>query len=375
MRVSGWGYIAFLAFAAAVFGEDGQKLIRVDHYVSVRSIAPAMDGQIAQIYVREVALGSVLRRPPSVDQVVLFVHGAGTPAEVAFDVPFQDYSLMAYLAREGFDVFAMDMTGYGRSTRPTPMNDACNLSAEQQKTLIPSVLAAPCSPVYTQAITTMGSDWNDIGSVVDYLLAKRHVKRVSLIGWSQGAPRAGGYASQHPEKVSKLVLLAPAYNRTSPTEAREQRSTSAAAFNIQSHDDFMANWTRQIGCPDQYDAGASDAVWSAMLESDPVGSTWETGVRRAPQVPTWGWNSSVVAKMRTPLLAIAPAHDKQALPERVRELHTDFGATQKVLLDLACSSHNALWEKNHLMLFRASLEWLKKGTVNGTEQGVVRLGY
>ena len=55
--------------------------------------------------------------------MVLFVHGAGTPAEVAFDVPHQDYSWMAYLAQAGFDVFSMDMTGYGRSTRPPAMND------------------------------------------------------------------------------------------------------------------------------------------------------------------------------------------------------------------------------------------------------------
>ena len=72
------------------------------------------------------------------DRVVLFVHGAGTPAEVAFDVPYQDYSWMAYLAHAGFDVFSMDMTGYGRSSRPTPMNDPCNLSREQQKAFIPS---------------------------------------------------------------------------------------------------------------------------------------------------------------------------------------------------------------------------------------------
>ena len=45
-----------------------------------------------------------------------------------------------------------------------------------------------------------------------------------------------------------------------------------------------------------------------------------------------------------------------------------------MLIDLACSSHNAMWEKNHLMLFQASLEWLTKGTVNGMESGTVRLG-
>ena len=48
---------------------------------------------------------------------------------------------------------------------------------------------------------------------------------------------------------------------------------------------------------------------------------------------------------------------------------------QKVFIDLACSSHNAMWEKNHMLLFRASLEWLQSGTVNGMKAGTLRLGY
>ena len=32
-------------------------------------------------------------------------------------------------------------------------------------------------------------------------------------------------------------------------------------------------------------------------------------------------------------------------------------------------------EKNHTTLFKASLEWLEKGSVNGSSSGVVRLGY
>jgi hypothetical protein len=34
-----------------------------------------------------------------------------------------------------------------------------------------------------------------------------------------------------------------------------------------------------------------------------------------------------------------------------------------------------MWESNRLLLFRASLEWLTAGTVEGMTQGVVRLGY
>lgn len=362
--------------ACLSFGDDGNRLLTVDHYVRVRSTVPAIAGQTTQIYVREVVRpGIALRQESLGDKVVLFVHGAGTPAEVAFDAPYQDYSWMRYLAQAGFDVFAMDMTGYGRSTRPNAMNDPCNLTEKQQLTFVPALLAAPCKASLAQPMTTLASDWNDIGAVVDRLLALRHVPKLSMIAWSLGGPRAGGYAAQHPQKVQKLVLLAPAYNRNFTPNAAAQAQNTPSAMTTQSHAEFAENWDRQVGCPAQYDPAASDAVWSSMMESDPVGATWGTGVRRAPQVASRGWTQAMVGQTNIPTLAVSGAHDKQVPPERVREFYADLGSTQKVFIDLACSSHNAMWEKNHLLLFRASLEWLEKGTVNGMEQGMIRLGY
>jgi pimeloyl-ACP methyl ester carboxylesterase len=224
-------------------------------------------------------------------------------------------------------------------------------------------------------MTTIASDWNDIGAVVDHVRRLRHVERVSLIGWSLGGPRAAGYASRNPEKVQSIVLLSPAYGRAGRAEPPAQTPARGAAFNTQSLDEFNANWDRQTGCADQVDPGARKAVWSQMLASDPAGATWGSGVRRAPQVTSWGWNAAVANKLMTPALLVSPALDKQVLPERVRELYADLGAPSKVLVDLACSSHNALWERNHLLLFQASLEWLTKHSVNGTKDAVVRLGY
>src|ERR1700728_1734871 len=218
-------YIVVLVFlmTASSYADDGERLLSVDHYVRVHSTVPAIAGQTTQIYVREVVrAGTALREAGSADRVVLFVHGAGTPAEVAFDVPFEDYSWMGYLPHAGFDVFSMDMTGYGRSTRPAAMNDPCNLSREQQLLFVPALITASCAATYGQQMTTLASDWNDISAVVDHLLALRHVDRVAMVAWSLGGPRAAGYAAQHPEKVRKLVLLAPAYNRDSAASAPAQ---------------------------------------------------------------------------------------------------------------------------------------------------------
>jgi pimeloyl-ACP methyl ester carboxylesterase len=363
-------------FAVVSFAEDSNQLLTIDHYVRVKSTVPSISGQTTQIYVRErTKAATALRTSNLADRVVLFVHGAGTPAEVAFDVPYGDYSWMGFLANAGFDVFSMDMTGYGRSARPASMNDPCNLAQDQQKTFVPGFIPAVCTPSYPRNVTTIASDWNDIDAVVDYIRTARHVDRVSLLAWSLGGPRAGGYTARHADKVQRLVLLAPAYQRTGPTEAPATVPAEGTAMDTQSRDEFIANWDRQVGCADQYDPATAESVWSKMLESDPVGATWGPGVRRAPRVTTWGWNQSIVSKSQTPTLMIAGVHDKQVNPDRVRELYSDLGARQKVFVDLACSSHNAMWEKNHNLLFRASLEWLTKGTVNGSQEGMLRLGY
>jgi pimeloyl-ACP methyl ester carboxylesterase len=308
-----------------------------------------------------------LRGATPADRVALFIHGAGTPAEVAFDVSYQDYSWMDFLARAGSDVFSVDMTGYGRSTRPETMNNPCNLSKEQQAAFVPSLIPSLCDVPNPRPITTIASDWDDVDAAVSHIRALRHVDKLNLLGWSQGGPRAGGYAARHPDKILKLVLLAPAYNRAMSLD-EPKSSFSGSPMNTQSRADFIANWDRQVGCADQYDPVASDAVWSKLVESDPVGATWGTGVRRAPSVPTWGWNNSVVAKMRAPTLMISGIHDKQVSPDRVRELYSDLGSSKKVFIDLACSSHNAMWEKKHLLLFKASLEWLTSTTVNGNQR-------
>jgi pimeloyl-ACP methyl ester carboxylesterase len=358
--------------AAPVFAGD---LATIDHYVQVKSMVPAIEGQMTQIYVREVtAPGTVLRGTPLDNRVVLFIHGAGTPAEVAFDAPAAGYSWMKHLAAAGFDVFSMDMTGYGRSTRPTPMNDPCNLSESDRAGLTPGSAPAPCKPSYGSRLTTIESDWHDIDAVVDHLRSLRGVDTVSLFGWSLGGPRAGGYTARHPEKVNNLVLLAPAYQGDGGAKPAKVPA-DGAVMSKQSRADFDAGWNRQVGCPGQYERAVSDAVWSAMLESDPVGATWGTGVRRAPLVTSWGFGNEVVTKMKTPALLFVGVHDVQVPIGRVEALYNDLGSEQKVFVDLACSSHNAMWETNRLLMFDASVEWLTSGTLQGKTSGAFKLGY
>lgn len=56
---------------------------------------------------RQVSQGAISEDTDVDGKIVLFIHGAGTPAEVGFDVPVPGYSWMGYLAERGMHVFSM----------------------------------------------------------------------------------------------------------------------------------------------------------------------------------------------------------------------------------------------------------------------------
>ena len=143
-----------------------------------------------------------------------------------------------------------------------------------------------------------------------------------------------------------------------------------------SHDEFIANWDRQAPCAGQYDPATASAIWTGMLQSDPFCASWNPAARRAPiSSSQWGWTSARVNAMTTPTLMVSGVNDKQVDPQRVRDFYADLGSPQKVFISLACSSHNAMWEKNRKLLFQATVEWLTTGPVDGTDNGMLRKGY
>ena len=74
MRVSGLmaaGTVLLLASSAAA--QNG--IASNDHYVNVVSTAPSEKGQTVKLYLRERVKGT-----PDPNKLVLFIHGAGTPA-------------------------------------------------------------------------------------------------------------------------------------------------------------------------------------------------------------------------------------------------------------------------------------------------------
>ena len=57
------------------------------------------------------------------ERTLLFVHGSTYPAHTGFDIPLGGQSWMEFIASRGYDVYCLDVRGYGRSTRPKAMDE------------------------------------------------------------------------------------------------------------------------------------------------------------------------------------------------------------------------------------------------------------
>ncbi|HTZ40988.1 MAG TPA: alpha/beta hydrolase [Syntrophales bacterium] len=128
-----------------------------------------------RLYVWEKYAGS-----PSGKPVVVLCHGSATAGKESFDLQVKgkpSYSLMDVLAQAGFDVFAPDVRGFGRSTHPQGL------------------------------MTTMEASL-DLNAVVDYILKERKVAKVYLLGWSWGTQYGGMFVMAQPGKVEKYVSYA-----------------------------------------------------------------------------------------------------------------------------------------------------------------------
>jgi pimeloyl-ACP methyl ester carboxylesterase len=348
--------ILVLLSSASFAKGDNNPVLRIDHYVPHVSTVPAIQGEEVQLYVREKVLAGVAKTFSSIKKtgkVVLMVHGATVPSALAYDFPAEGYSWMEYLAKAGFDTFALELTGYGFSPRPWPMDDFCNLDAANQ----------------SYRLTSADSDWDDINAAVEYIKMIRGVDKVSLIGWSQGGPRAGGYAVKYPEKVDKLILLAPL--GTIPKPAGDP-PYSGPAFTITTYDSpwgLNNRWGAEEACPGQRDQAIYDMFLDAWLETDPEGATWGPGMGRAASGAAY-WDASGV---QAPTLIMVGLKD--GLRFMGQSVFNEVSNDNKVFMTIDCTTHYAIFERSHEYLFKASKDWLLHQSIMGINNGTLNVDF
>ena len=341
-------------------------LMTIDRYVEHISTVPAIAGKPVKLFVREKVESSATTAP-----VVLMVHGGYCPGTMAFDFGYKDYSWMSALARAGFDVFALDMTGYGYSSRPL-MDDVRYLSEADQKFLIPDMLPDARPSAYPSNLVTSDSETDDIAAVVDFICDLRAVDRINLIGWSGGGIRSGTYTVRNPEKVERLVIFASSnFVADSPSISPAEVPGPGVALSIQTRAVGEGErWLPNVRCDGQLEEGLFDLIWADSMKTDEIGASWGEGCLRAPGRTYWGWNAVNAVTIKVPTLVMVGEYDR--LFDSNIALFEALGASNKTFLAIDCASHFMAWEMQRHVLHKASQEWLGSGTLNGCSTGTFR---
>ena len=250
---------------------------------------------------------------------------------------------MDYIATRGYDVYLLDLRGYGKSTRPKEMSEK-----------------PEANPPIVRTVTAV----QDVSSVVEFILQRRNIPRLNLLGWSWGTTIMATYTTQNTNKVERLVLYAPQWIRTTATLI-QPGTGPLPAYRVVRKDQARDRWLNGVaeekkatlipsGWLDQW----ADATWA----TDPEGAKMNPPILRAPngtlQDTAEYWSSGKPyydpAKITVPTLVIGaewdadnPAYMRQALFPLLKN------SPGKRYVELAEGTHTIIMEKNRLKLFEA----------------------
>jgi pimeloyl-ACP methyl ester carboxylesterase len=329
--------LAAAAFAVTVATAASAQSPRiVMEEMMVKSADPGIE-----IYVRNKRPADMASFRP--ERTVLFVHGSTYPAHTAFDLKLDGMSWMDYIAARGYDVYLLDLRGYGKSTRPKEMDD---------------------KPEANPALTRGETAVKDISAVVDFILARRSIPRLNLLGWSWGTTLMSTYTTQNPQKVERLALYAPQWIRTTPSLVQAGVGPIGAYRSV-TREQAQQRWLN--GVPEDKKANLIPAGWfdtwaDATWATDPVGAKANPPVLRAPNgtvqdtADYWAAGKAYYdpAKITVPVLLVMAEWDRDTPAYMAQTLFPLLvNSPGKRFVQLAEGTHTIVMEKNRMKLFQA----------------------
>jgi pimeloyl-ACP methyl ester carboxylesterase len=248
-------------------------------------------------------------------KVALLVHGGTWSGRPDFDLQIRDYSLMDFLAAHGYDVWAIDIHGYGHSDRTDKDWSGAQPAAA------------------------------DIGAAVQYISKLRGLGKIDLLGWSAGTLRAGLYAMQHPERVQKLILYAPTWKGSA--EYREQ-----IRRKIENGGKPLAQYRDNTETAARSDFVAGELATRPQFDEDVVAFYAREALRTDPQSPNAFVdyvNFPILDPLRitVPTMIIFGEYDYFAKQEDLVPFFSQLQTWDKRLVILPHAGHALMLERDH----------------------------
>jgi pimeloyl-ACP methyl ester carboxylesterase len=333
--------VALLAGGCGAIAPQGQALVTEEFMI------PGADPGV-QLYVRN-------KRPRdlttiNLDNIVLFIHGATYPSETSFDLQLDGMSWMDYIASRGYDVYLMDVRGYGKSSRPAEMDQP-----------------ADRTPPLVRTETAV----RDFGTAVDFVLKRRSVSKLNVLGWSWGTTVAAAYTTKNNEKVNRLVLYAPQWVRKAE-DVRRRPAGKLGAYSVVKPS--VAVKRRYAGIPADKAKEVLPDAWAqewmrATFASDPVGAKANPPFLRAPSGAVqdgreyWSAGKALYdpADIRVPTMIVRGEWDVASQDHMARGVYEKLAnARSKRLVTIPEGAHGLMMERNRMQLFREVQRFLEE---------------
>lgn len=282
-------------------------------------------------------------------ETVLFVHGATYPSTVTFDYAMDGESWMDIMAGAGFNIWCVDLLGYGASDRPGELS----APAEDNPPVVDTEHAVA-----------------DVTKVVDFILGQHGLPRMALIGYSWGTMICGSYAGQQPDKVERLVLYGAAWLGTGRSITT---GTPPGAYRLVAAEAVAARWCIELdeGQIASLATPAHMAAWAdAAIATDPEASRHDPPLLRAPA----GVVKDVLANnanqtppydpgaIRAPTMVVVGEWDRETRPEHGREVFARLSNTaERRYVMVGGATHSMLLESQRGALHRIVDGFLKEG--------------
>ena len=289
----------------------------------------------------------------SAERTLVMMHGATFSSASLFDVAVDGASFMDLLAGAGFDVWAVDASGYGGSTRPPEMSR-------------PPQEAAPLTPARAAA--------EDLRAAVDFVCRHRGIARLQVLGMSWGATVAGMLASERGKQVERLVLVTPLWLSRMPL--RIDPGGLLSAYRFVDPEAYGTAWrsaapegARQALIPD----GWFEAWVKATLATDPASPV--TGTIRVPSGAVqdvrehWTADRPLYdpASIACPVLVVSAEWDVDVRFDMAHDLFIRLtGAPYKRLVEVGRATHMVVMEGNRRQVSDAIVAFLKERIVPGS---------
>lgn len=281
---------------------------------------------------------------------IVMVHGATYSSGSLYDVPLGGFSFMDYLASQGFDVFAVDVRGYGKSSRP----DALEIDPK----LSPPIIG-----------TDIGV--RDFGSAVDFVLAHRGLSQVNVFAMSWGGTVTGAYTTKNPSKVSKLSVLAPQWLSEKPIPL--DMGGDLGAYRLVPVMNTLPRWlgTAPENARDTIIPKGWFEQWAAAtLAEDPWSASTEPGKLRATNGPIQDirnfWRAGKPyyrpSEITVPVLLLHGEWDVDVPIDLALSYFLELTSSpNRIWLEIGEATHMALLEKNRMRAFRAISDFFHDG--------------